>query len=124
MMGGRGDGLKPISTSFIAINNFCVTFKVIVHDLLRPTSTSSVITPNITSCVLMNTIIDMTVINRYKQQSTVVTFVMGGRVAGMGPISTSSITVSSFFHVSRGRVYGNFRLGLGWTMYSPPWLYE
>ena len=49
------------------------------------------------------------IINRYNQQSNRVTWVMGGLLAGMVPISTSPITINSFFHISRGIVAGLFR---------------
>ena len=38
-----------------------------------------------------------------------VTWVMGGRVGSMGPISTSTITINSLYKRLRGGVYGIFR---------------
>ena len=56
IMGGRGYGLRTISTSPITINNLSIIFKVIVANLLRPTS---IATPTINSFVVMETIVNM-----------------------------------------------------------------
>ena len=93
MMGGIRAGLIPISTSHITIN----TLSNIVADLLRPTSTSCIITPTIPSLKLM-----------YNQKYTMVTWVMGGIVDGMGPISNSPITTNSFSYIVKVKVAGLF----------------
>ena len=93
----------------ITINTLYIIVKVKVDDLLRHVYTSCTITPTITSFVIMNTIIQMRIRTRYKQQSTMVAWNMGVRVAGMGPISISSITTNSFSHIARVRVDGLFK---------------
>ena len=108
-MVGRGSSLIPISTSNISINNFYAIARGRVYDLLRPNSTSSVITPTITSFIVINTIIDMIRGNRYTIQSIMVTWFMVGIVAGLGPISTYSITINRFYNISIGRVADIFR---------------
>ena len=98
MMGGIRAGLRPISTSHITINTFSNTVKGIVSSLLRPTSTSCTITPTISYLKFV-----------YTQQSTMVTWVMGGIVDGMGPISNSPITTNSFSYIVKVKVDGFFR---------------
>ena len=95
MMGGIRAGLISISTSPITINTLSVILKGKVAGLLRPTSTSCTIAPTILPFKF-----------RYTQQSTMVTQVMGGRVAGMGPISASTITTNCFSRIARGKLYG------------------
>ena len=84
--GGRGDGMRPISTFPITINTLCVIVEVQMSHLLRNISMYSIIKPNITSYIVMKTIINTTRINRHTKQSTMVTLVMGGRVADLGPV--------------------------------------
>ena len=108
VMGGRGAGLIPLYTSPITINTFYVIVKGRADDLLTPTSTYFIINPTITSYIVIKTIVNTTRINIYTQQSTMVTWVMGGRVAGMGPISTSPITINSFLYIASGIVDGIF----------------
>ena len=86
-----------------------IIVKVILDDLLIPTSMSCTITPTINYLIFMKTIINMTINTRYTQQYTTVNWVMGGGVAGLGPISNSPITTNSFSNVSRGKVSGIFR---------------
>ena len=57
----------------------------------------------------MKTIIGTERINKNTKQSTMTTWVMGGRVAGMGPISNSPITTNSLFYITIGRVSVLFR---------------
>ena len=98
MMVGKRADMRPIYTSTITINNFYKIVKVIVDYLFRPTSTSFTITPNISSLKFM-----------YNEQSTMFTWVMGGRVAGMEHISNSPITTNSFSCILKGKVYDIFR---------------
>ena len=63
-MGGKGASMRPIDTSPIAIKTLSVVVKGRVADILGPYSMSSIITPTITSYVVMNTIIDVMIINR------------------------------------------------------------
>ena len=88
MMVGIRAGLIPIYTSHIAINNFSNIVKVRVADLLIPTSTSCTITPTISYLKFM-----------YTQQYTMVTWVMGVIVDGMGHISNSPITTNSLSYI-------------------------
>ena len=111
MMVGRGDDLGHISTSPITINTLSVIMKVLVADILIPNSTYSIITSTTTSYIFTKIIIDTTIINRYIQQYAMVAWVMGGRLAGLGPVSTSLITINGFFHIEREKVAGIF-LGL------------
>ena len=73
MMGGRGDGMRPISTPPITVNTLSTIVKWIVADLLRPDSTSCTVTPTITSSIFMKTIIKITRSTRHMQQYTMVT---------------------------------------------------
>ena len=57
----------------------------------------------------MNIFIYRTRRNWWSQQSTTVTWVMVGRVAGMRPISTSPFNINSCYTISRGRVAGILR---------------
>ena len=98
MMVGIGAGMRPIYTSPITINAFSVIVKRKLADILRPTPTSFNITPTISSLIF-----------RCNQQSTMVTWDMGERVAGMGPISTSPITTNSLSFISRVKFAGFFR---------------
>ena len=109
MMLERGVGLRPISNSLITINTFYVIAKGRVANILRPTLTSSIITPTITSYIVMKTIINMSIINRYTQKYTMVNWVIGRRVSGMGYISTSPITINIFFRINRVILDGIFR---------------
>ena len=93
MIGGRGGGMIPKSTSPITINIFSIIVKIRVADLLRPNYTYFTINNNTSSLIL-----------RYVQQYTVVAWVMGGRVAGLVPISISTITLKSFYHIARGKL--------------------
>ena len=70
-MGGRSDGLRPRSTSPIAINTFSNIEQVRVFCLFGLTYVSCTITPNIHS--------------------------WGGRVDGLGPISKFPIASKSIF---------------------------
>ena len=108
MMGGVGSGLRPISTSTFTINTFYVIVKVIVADILRYNSTSFTITPTTTSFIFVNNIIHMARRTRYKQQYIMLTWFMGGQVAGLGHIHNSPITTKSFTHIARGKVTGLF----------------
>ena len=100
--------MRPISNSTITINTFSVIFKGRVSDLLIPTSASSVVAPTVTSYIVMKTIIKTTIINRYTQQSSMVTWVIGVIVDSLGHLSTSSININSFLHITRGSVSGVF----------------
>ena len=101
--------MRPISTSTITINNLSVVAKGRVDYSLRPTSTSSIIAPTVTSYIAMKTIIEMMIFNRYMQKYTMLTWFMGVIVAGIVPISNSPINVNSLLHTERGRVSGLFR---------------
>ena len=109
IMGGRGYVMRNISSSPITINTFYGVVKGIVDDILRPNSTSSIITPTTTYYIVTKTIIRTTRIYRCTQQSTMSTFVMWGRDAGMGTIYTYTITTRSFLHILRERMAGVFR---------------
>ena len=98
MMGGRGDGLITKTTSAITINIFSSIVKIIVDDLLRPSSTFCTINPIIYSLIFS-----------YTQQSTMFTCFMWGIVAGLGPISTFPITNNSLYHIAGVKVAGIFR---------------
>ena len=111
MMGGRVAGTISIPTYTITINTLSIVVKGSVDDLLRHNSTSCTIKPTITSLIFLNTIINMSIRTRYRQQSTMDTWVMGVRVASMGPISTSPITTNSFYYITRGKVDVIFRPG-------------
>ena len=76
---------------------------------MRNTSASCAITANITYLIFINTIIYMARINMYTQQSTMVALVMGGRVVGLGTISTSPITIVSLSRIGREKMDGPFR---------------
>ena len=108
MMGGIGDGLRPIYTSPITINTFSVIVKIILSGILIPTPKSYIITPTVTFYIFMKTIINTTIINRYTQQYTIFAWFIGGIVAGIGPISTYPITINIFLHIAKVRVYGIF----------------
>ena len=101
--------MRPISTSHISINTFSVLLKGRVDHLLRPTSTSFIVTPTITFFIFMNTIIKMARRNRYKQQYTIVTWVMGVIVAGLETISTSPVITNSLSNTARVKMAGIFR---------------
>ena len=112
MMGGIRAGLVHIYTSPITINTWSIIVKGRVEDLLIPTSTSWTITPTISSFKF-----------RYDQQYTMVPCVMGESVAGLGPISNSTITTNSFYRISRGKAAGIFRPTFTSTIinsYIPP----
>ena len=109
MMGGKWSVMRPLSTLTITINTFYIMFKGRVADLLIHTSTSYIITDTITFYIFMKNIINTTRINIYTQQSTMVTWVMVGRVAYLGPISTYPITINSLLYISRGRGTHIFR---------------
>ena len=94
----------------ITINTFNIILKAIVTYLLRPTPTSCTISYTITSFILIKTFINMTRSTRYMQQFTMVAWVIGGRVTGLGHISTSPLTTTSFYNVVRGKVDGIFKL--------------
>ena len=89
--------------------NVYVYVKVRVSNILGPTSTSSIITHTMTYYIVTNKIIDTMIIIIYTKQSTMVNWVMGGRVVGLGPISISPITTNILFHIERRRVDGIFR---------------
>ena len=108
MMGGKGAGLRPKSTSDITINTFFIIVKARVDNILIPTFTSCNITPTITTLTFTNTIIHMARRTRCTQQYTMVNWVMGGRVAGIGPISISTITIKMFYYIMSGNVAGIF----------------
>ena len=107
--GWGGCILRPISTSTTTINTLSVILIVTVADIVRPTYSSTIITPNITSYIFIKTITGAILINRYMQQSKMVTWVMVGRSSGLGHISTSTITLNSFLHIAKGRMAGLFR---------------
>ena len=60
-MGGVEDGTRPMYTSLITINNLSVIVRVIVAGLLRPKSTSSIITTNITYFIFMKHFMKMVI---------------------------------------------------------------
>ena len=93
MIGGRGGGMIPKSTSSITINIFSTIVKIRVADLLRPNYTYFTINPTTSSFIF-----------RYVQKYIMVTWVMGGRVSGLVPISISTITLKSFSCVARGKL--------------------
>ena len=99
----------PKSTSSIAINTFPIILKVIVSNLLRSTYKSCTITPTINYFVFINTIIHMTRRTKYRQQYTMVTWVMRVIVASLVSISASPITNRIFSYVAREKVAGLFR---------------
>ena len=101
--------MRPISISSITINTFYMILKGRVAVLLRPKSTSSIIITAITSLIFMKTFMNTKRSNRCTKKCTIVAWVMGGRVSGLGPISTSPTTISSFSNISRGRVSGILR---------------
>ena len=109
MIRGIGAGLRPKSISPVNINNFSIVMKLRLADILRPTSMYCTMTHTITSFVFMNTIIHVSRRTRYMQHSTMVTWVMGWRVTGLGPVSTSSVTTNSFSYIARGKFSGLFR---------------
>ena len=90
--------MRPKSTSTINITIFDIILKRRVADLLITTFNSFTITPTVSSLIF-----------RYTQQYTMVTWVMGGRAAGLGHISTSPITTNSFSCIARGKMAGLFR---------------
>ena len=106
MIGVRGSGLRHIFNSHITMNTLYIILKGIVADILKTTSTSYIITPTINYYTLCK--IYTLRSNRYTKRSTMVTWVMGGRVSGMGPISGSVITIESFYMIWRGWVSGIF----------------
>ena len=106
---GRVNGLIHISSSTININTLSVIMKGIVNDLLIPPLMSSVITPTITSLIVMKTIINTKISNIYTQKSNMVTWVMGEIVNGLGPISNYQNTINIFSNIARGGVAGIFR---------------
>ena len=108
MMGGKGSAMRPISASNITINNLYVIVNGRVVDILRTTSNSSIITA-INSYIIIKPIIDTMRSNICTEQYTNVIWVMGVRVSGMGPISSSRITINSFYNIARGSVSGIFR---------------
>ena len=99
----------PIPTFTITTNTLSIIVKGRVANILKSTSTSCTITSTITSFIFMKTIINMNRSTRCTQQYIMVTWFMGGRVAGMGPISTSQITTNSLSNVVRGISDGIFR---------------
>ena len=109
MMGGKGADMRHLSTSLITISNLSIIFKGILDYLLRPTSRSSITPPTITYFTVMKTIIKTTRSNIYTQQSTMVTWVIGGRKSGLGTIFTYPITIKIFCNIVIGRVDGLFR---------------
>ena len=86
MMVGRGSGVRPISTSNTTINTVYIIEKARVTVILKTASTFSIMTPIINSYIFMKPIINKMKSNRYTQQYTMVTWVMGVRVGGMGPV--------------------------------------
>ena len=104
-----GDGMRPKSTSPITINTLYIIVKIILADLLRPTSKSCIITPTITYFIFVNTSIHMARITRYIQKYTMVTQVFRVRVSSMGHISISPITTNSFSNVVRVKLSALFR---------------
>ena len=130
MLGGRGD-TYPFTS-----NTSSIILKVRVTDTMRNTSASCAITANITYLIFINTIIYMARINMYTQQSTMVALVMGGRVVGLGTISTSPITIVSLSRIGREKMDGPFRpiyallpspthispldFKLAWIIFLPP----
>ena len=108
MMVWIGSGPIPISTSHITIKTFSFIVKGRVADLLRLTSTSFTISPNINSLVFMKTIINMNRSTRYILKSTMYTWVMVVRLSSLGPIYTSQITIKILSNVDRGKVAGFF----------------
>ena len=109
MIGGRGDSLRPKSTSPITTSTFSIIVKKIVVDLLRPTFTSCIIPHTIIYFIFINTIIQMVRRTRYTQQSTITIWVVLVRVAGLGPIPTSTIATNSFSLIDRGKLAGILR---------------
>ena len=101
--------MRHLSTSLITISNLSIIFKGILDYLLRPTSRSSITPPTITYFTVMKTIIKTTRSNIYTQQSTMVTWVIGGRKSGLGTIFTYPITIKIFCNIVIGRVDGLFR---------------
>ena len=106
MIGVRGSGLRHIFNSHITMNTLYIILKGIVADILKTTSTSYIITPTINYYTLCK--IYTLRSNRYTKRSTMVTWVMGGRVSGMGPIFRSTLTINSFYMIWRGWVSGIF----------------
>ena len=102
--------MRPIPNSPITINTLYIILKGRVADILIPTSMSCTITLIITSLILRKNTINIPRNTRYSQQYNMVTWVMGGRSAGLGPIYTSPRTTNSFYNVARGKVSSRFRL--------------
>ena len=124
-MGVRVAGLIHISTSTITTNTLSMILKIRVDGLLRPKSTSYTITTYITPIITIITtyitpIITMITIyyslitikqfvNRTRtkwetQKFTTTTSVMVGIMAGMTPISTSTINTNYLSTISTLRV--------------------
>ena len=123
-MGGIVVSMRPISTSPIIIITLSTIVKRRVAVILRPKSTSSIITTYITPLITIiytyiNFLISMTTISyshitmdiffnrtrrkREARKSTTATWVMGERVDLLRPISTSTV-INSCYNISRGRV--------------------
>ena len=118
------DGLRHKSTSTITIKTLSIIVKGTVADLLRLTFMYCTITPTFNYFIFINTIIHMDIRTRYLKQSTVSIWVMGERVAGLGPISTSTITTDSFSHIVRGKVSGLYKHKSTFSIinsYTPTW---
>ena len=124
-MVGRRTGLRAKSISPITINTSSVIMKGRVADLLIPITTYFTMTPAITYFIFMNNIIHMARRTSYTKQSTIVTWVMGGRVSVLVPLSTSPITTNRISHIAIGGVSGLFKpiyISVIINSYTPPWV--
>ena len=99
------------------INTYITPIVTIITTYILPLTT--IITTHITplialtkisySLILIKKLINRTRIKREAQQYTTVTWVTGGRVAGLRPISTSPVNIKYFSTIAKGRVSGLLR---------------